>query len=330
MIPEIERLFLPFLDTAWDMKLERGVTHSLGFMLVVSALLAKWLVPQWKREKVTRWRRFGAIMSVLVAHGLVDACSLDGVWLGWPFGGHVSFALLPQVDFVLPVIFAFAVVLGWRVPSTTWKKGKGGRKAVGAGLFIGLTYIGIAYGVKSSMRGEMVDDMQRRGISWERVWTVPEGGTILLWRGLLERQGEIWVGYRSILDGDVPVAWTIYPTGNDVPEELDGAFEVQAMKQRSGGWYLSRPTRRGLWLVDLRVMAQREWDDRGVALRPIRAWEYQVNGRGDVLKKTLRRPFRRNYRRMISRMFGDDEDWADRPRLIGNPSEPQEYLSVLR
>ncbi len=34
--------------------------------------------------------------------------------------------------------------------------------------------------------------------------------------------------------------------------------------------------------------------------------------------------------RMWGRMWGEQEGWSDRPRLIGNPAVPQEYLGTVR
>jgi len=34
--------------------------------------------------------------------------------------------------------------------------------------------------------------------------------------------------------------------------------------------------------------------------------------------------------RMWARIWGEQEAWSDRPRLIGNPAVPQEYLGTVR
>jgi inner membrane protein len=160
----------------------------------------------------------------------------------------------------------------------------------------------------------------------------PAPFSILLWRAVVEREQEFWIGYRGLLDGDDPVAWTILPKQGELPAELSDHFEVRSVRRFSKEWWLTRPTRRGAWLVDLRFGDYREWDDRGLALRPIFAWEYQVDGRGDPLKRRIKeeRDMGPMMARLWKRMMGDPSGWDDAPRLIGNPSVTSEALPMLR
>lgn len=330
LAPEVERLILPFVDTVWDWKIARGFTHSALVAAAVSAALARALARRWKRQKVTPKQAGWTVFAVLAAHALLDACTIDGAWLGWPLGGHVSFAALPAFDPLLSVPLAVAAVVALRVEPKAWKKGAG-RRAAAIGVAVAAAYVGLAFGAKQLVSRQLAADLDRRGIARERHIEMPEFYSILLWRGVIERETEFWVGYRSVFDGDARVTWTIYPKGGGFGELADD-FEVRALEKVARGWCLGRPTRRGVWLVDLRVVAARRWDERGVALRPPRAWEYQTDGRGDPLKPTLRRDpgGREMARRMAARMIGRAADWTDRPRLIGNPAVSQEYLATLK
>ena len=114
-------------------------------------------------------------------------------------------------------------------------------------------------------------------------------------------------------------------------DKWQDAFEVQSVLRFSDGWCLSRETRRGVWMVDMRFGEYREWDDRGLELRPIFAWEYQADGRGDPLKSRMKeeRDMGEMMSRMWGRIWGDREEWSGRPRLIGNPAVSQEYLPTV-
>ena len=82
----------------------------------------------------------------------------------------------------------------------------------------------------------------------------------------------------------------------------------------------------------MRFGEYREWDDRGLELRPVFAWEYQVDGRGDPLKSRMKkdRDMGGMMSRMWGRIWGEREEWSGKPRLIGNPAVSQEYLPTVR
>lgn len=331
-VPDLDSLLMPFFDTAVDLHMHRGPSHSLLIMIAASFGLAKPLAKRWKRQKVTPKRAGWFVFLVWSTHVLIDCFTSYGTQVFWPVWRRpVSFDNLFIIDplFTLPLL----VAVGWglRIDAKRWKKLEGVRMTAVC-VAISCAYVGLSFWAKYAVSSRIVADLGRRGISWERKIESPAPFSILLWRAVVEREGEFWIGYRSIFDGDAPVAWTIYPKGGGIPEAVADDFAVRSVRRFSDGWLLARETKRGVWLVDLRFGAYREWDDRGTALRPIFAWEYQVDGRGDPLKRGLEveRKIRPMMERMWRRIEGGPGEWDDRPRLIGNPSMPSEALPALR
>ncbi|MGE9270977.1 MAG: hypothetical protein ACQKBU_09270, partial [Verrucomicrobiales bacterium] len=245
-----------------------------------------------------------------------------------PFSGRpVSFDNLWIIDplFTLPLLVA--VVWGLLIEVKRWRKGVGVKMTA---VCIGLSscYVGLSFWAKASVSSHVVADFEARGMAWERKKESPAPFSILLWRAVVERDNEFWVGYRSLLDGDRSIVWTIYPKQHEAAKRWEEASEVASVVRFSDGWFIARETRRGVWLVDMRFGAYREWDDRGLELRPIFAWEYQWDGRGDPLKSRMKedRDSGEMLKRMWGRIWGEREAWSGRPRLIGNPAVAQEYL----
>ncbi|BCX49085.1 LexA-binding hydrolase [Haloferula helveola] len=330
-LPDLDALVTPFLDTAWDLRLHRGFTHSLLCLLLVSFGLAKPLAKRWKKQKVTPQRAGTFVFLAWSTHILIDCFTVYGTQVLWPFSMHpVSFDNLFIIDplFTLPMLVA--VVWGLFIDAKKWKKGVGIRMTSVCLLISGL-YVGLSFWAKHAVSSAFERDLARRGIGYERRMETPAPFSILLWRGVVDRGDEFWIGYRSIFDGDAPVRWTIFTARKDAGEIMESPT-VGAVERFSKGWMIARGTKGGVWLMDLRFGEYREWDKRGLELRPgFAAWEYRPESRGDPMKSTAaeRDEKAEMLRRMWARICGDIEGWEAKPRLIGNPSVPQEYLGTV-
>lgn len=331
-LPDLDALLLPFLDTMWDLRLHRGFTHSLLLTLALPWLLARPLARRWKRQKVTPLQAGGFVLLAWSTHVLIDCFTIYGTQVWWPFALRpVSLDNLFIIDplFTLPLLVA--VVWGLCYDKKAWKKGRGLKVAAWC-LSVSAVYVGLSFAAKHKVSRVFGADLARRGVAVERRLEAPAPFSILLWRGLVEREDEIWIAYASLFDEGGAVEWTIVPKGGDTLAQWSEIPEVAEIRRFSQDWCLARPTAKGVWLVDLRFGELREWDRRGLALRPLFAWEYQVDGRGDPLKTTGRERGEADemLRRLGRRALGDREGWSEPPRLIGNPALPQEYLGSVR
>ena len=330
-LPDLDSLLVPFLDTAWDLRVHRGFTHSLLCLLLVSVGLAKPFALRWKRQKVTPFHAGVFVFLVWSTHILIDCFTTYGTQVMWPFSSRpVSLDNLFIIDplFTLPLLVA--VIWGLRIDAKRWKKGQGIRMTAVC-VAVSSCYVGLSFWAKHYVSRQMADDFERRGLSSVRMRDSPAPFSILLWRGVVEREDEFWVTYRSVLDGSETFHWTIFPKQNEVLEKWRDTPEVASVLRFSKEWCLARETRRGVWLMDMRFGEYREWDDRGLELRPVFAWEYQADGRGDPLKSRMKadRDMKGMMARMWARIWGEMEDWSAKPRLIGNPAVSQEYLPTV-
>lgn len=331
-IPDLDVILVPLLDTARELRVHRGLSHSILLMLIVSVWLAKPLAKLWKKDKVTPQRAGLFVFLAWSTHVLIDLFTTYGTRIFDPFSGYpVSFDNIFIIDPVFTIPLVVAVVIGLFVKPKEWKKGKGIRSAWWC-LGISSLYIGLSFWAKHSVSQAFDADLARRGVSFQRRMEAPSPFNILLWRGLVERPGEIWIGCRSIFDpADLPVRWIVVPKGEEAMAKHEDAREVKTVKEFSKGWWIAREAPRGLWLADLRFGERRAWDERGLALRPSFAWIYDSEDPKDHLR--FRRPESRGgmemLRRMMRRISGEAAAWessGDGIRLIGNPAVLQEYL----
>lgn len=343
-IPDLDAIFNILLDTARILRWHRGISHSLLLMVLVSWLLAKPLAKRWKKDKVTPQRAGLFVFLAWSTHVLIDVFTVYGTRIFDPFSGYpVSLDNLFIIDPVFTIPLVVAVVIGLFVQPKDWRKGKGIRSAWWC-LGVSSLYVCLSFWAKHTVSRQIEGDLARRGATWQRRMEAPSAFNILLWRTLVERPGEIWIGYRSVFDDPkLPVRWVIVPKGEAAMAKYADAREVKTIREFSKGWWIAREAPGGLWLADMRFGEGRAWDERGVALRPTFAWTFEVAKESDRLRRRERdendggESARRMemLRRMFRRVFGepdaiDSSAGNNMPRLIGNPGVIQEYLSGER
>ena len=331
-LPDLDVILSPVLDTARGLSFHRGISHSILLIVIVPVWLAKPLARRWKKDKVTPQRAGLFVFLAWSTHVLIDVFTTYGTKVFSPFSGYpASFDNIDIVDFFFTIPLLVAVVIGLFVKPKEWKKGKGIRSAWWC-LGVSCFYIGLSFWAKYEVGRSIEADLARRGVNWQRKMESPTRANIILWRALVERPGEIWIGYRSVFDaGEEPVRWIVVPKGENAMAGFEKEREVATVMNFSKGWWIARRVPGGLWLADFRFGEGRTWDDKGLALRPTFAWNFQTGDQKDRLH--FRRPELRGssekFRRMVRRAMGETAAWesstAAGPRLIGNPGQAAVY-----
>ncbi len=342
-LPDLDALVGLVLPTAWELYFHRGFSHSLILIGLLTWLLAKPLAKRWKKDKVSPKRAAVFVFLAWGTHVLIDVFTVYGTGVLDPFPGYrLSTDNLFIIDPIFTIPLVVAVVIGFFVKPKEWKKGKGLRSAAWC-LGISSFYVVLSFVAKFSISRAVGTDLAKRGVTWERRMEAPTPFNILLWRTLVERPGEIWVGYRSVFDSsDQSIRWTVVPKGESFAAKHSDAREVKIVKWFSKGWWIARETADGIWIADLRFGEMRSWDERGLALRPRFAWVFSPESKGSRLRdidldeeeqglieprrKRLARDGQEMVRRMGRRIAGEAAAWEGNPRLIGAPLALQEYL----
>ncbi len=332
-IPDLDVIVSPLLDTARNLSVHRGFSHSVLLMVAASIWLAKPLARRWKKDKVTPKRAGIFVFLAWSTHVLIDVFTVYGTKVLSPFSSYpVSFDNLFIIDLFFTIPLLVAVTIGLFVKPKEWKKGKGIRSAWWC-LGISSLYVGLSFWAKHSAGKAVEADLARRGVSWQRRMEAPSPFNIILWRALVERPGEIWIGYRSVFDpAGQAIRWIVVPKGEEALEKFADEREIKTVRNFSKGWWIARKVPGGVWLADLRFGEGRTWDDKGLALRPVFAWTFQAEETKDRLR--TRRPETRGggemLRRLARRATGETEAWDSpgkngAPRLIGNPGPASTY-----
>lgn len=337
----LEVLLSPLLDTAREIAWHHAAGHS-----VLTIAAGCWGIPRgleklWKREKISRRDATLFLLAVWGAHVMLDACTTDGVALLWPvLDQRLSFNFLNGIDFLFSAPLVVAVCWLAFLREQPLKKSRGKkpvpvpkrRKILRWGLGLAAGYGVIALAMKFTASAGFEADLTRRGTKFTRRMEVPMPYNFFLWRSVVDRGDDLWVGYRSVFESHAtPVRWTIYPKGTASLEAVKTSREARTLTAVCGGWWLARPHAKGAWIGDLRIPEARDWGSKKsmVDSRLARSWVIDAQGKGDHLRAFFDSATGGDFlKRMAARIIGRREDWEAHPRLAGIKGSLPEFLAV--
>jgi inner membrane protein len=332
-LPDLDVIIAPFLDNAANLWWHRGPSHSLLVMVLASWGLSSPLAKLWKRDKITRARAGWFVFAVWSTHVLIDCFTVYGTAVLWPFSDHrVGFNHLFIIDFFFTMPMLVALV--WLAFLRTKKQLPKRRRLNAWGLGLASAYALLSVGMKQVASAGFDADLKRRGVAYERRMEAPTPFNIILWRSVVDRGDELWVGYRTVWESrGTPVRWTIYPRGAEALEGMRDMREVKTLVWFSDGWWIARRHAKGVWIGDLRFGESRAWGDKKgmVDSRPAFSWNVLREGDGERLRTY--RPTRADpgitLRRMGHRIVGNRHEWEAIPRLAGVKGSLPEFLGVV-
>ena len=328
----LEGLTSLFLSTSGRLALAAAASHSLLLMLLLALALPRGLVRLWRRSKVSKQQAGGFVAGVWVTHLLADCLTLPGVQVLWPLPGlRTDFGLLGQGDalFAAPLVISLLSLVWLRTKKQQPKR----RRLWWWGVGLSGGYLALAGLAKWSAAAGFTADLARRGTHFERRMESPTPCNLLLWRGLVDRGDEIWVGYRSVFEWhSTPVRWTVYPRNREAFAKVAQSRDATRVAACADGWWIARPNKTGVWLADLRCGEQLQWGERKgtVDTRFTRSWQLELQAAGDPLQPFITEPKKRGEmtHRLMLRTFGQRDAWDATPRLAGVPGTFPELLRV--
>lgn len=342
ILPKFDVLLYPLLDTAQKLAWHRGPSHSLLIMGLGSWGISQGLVKLWKRDKISKPLAGGFVFAVWSGHVLLDCFTVEGAALLWPFSSkRVAFNILYPVDFLITLPLVATVVWMTFLGEEKAKQSRSKkpqplskrRKLCYWGLGISAAYVAMAVGIKFLTSARFEADLSRRGTKYERRMESPTPFNILLWRSVVDRGSEFWVGYRSVFEyGATPVRWTVYPKKAENTAEIADMRETKTLMRHTDGWWIARPYAKGAWMGDLRIPESRTWGSKKgmVDSRLAVSWIVNPSEKGDHLRPIsgVGAGSNDSIGRMCSRTFGNHEAWEANPRLAGVKGSLPEFLAV--
>ena len=335
-LPDLDNILNPLLDTAQELEFHRGASHSLLIMILASFLLAKPLAKLWKKQKVSPARAGTFIFLVWSTHVLIDCFTVFGTSVLWPFAEtRVAFNHMFIIDplYTLPLVVSLICLAFYRTKKQQKKQQKKRTRILSWGLGLSTSYVAFTIGMKFLVSAAFDADLARREVTYDRRMEAPTPFNTLLWRSVVDRENELWVGYRSVFDKpSAPIRWTIYPKQKEVLEPYKTEREIETLQWFSRGWWIARPHAKGVWLADLRFGENRTYNAKPgtVDSKFMFSWSFRPAAERDRLRATHPevKDAKDSMNRIFGRIVGKDDQWEANPRLAGIRGSLPEFLNV--
>lgn len=318
------------LSNSLAMVCHAALAHSVWSVAAAAFFLPKWLGPKWKRAKIPRGRLVAFCGLAWAAPALWHGLGITGAQFLWPIPcPRVALCLVAPGDAAPGILLACGLIA--LAPLRTKKELPKRRRRWWWGVGLAAGYLGLMAAAKLLAGAGFRADLTRRGMETGRVCACPTAWNPLLWRGIAIQGDDVWLGERSVWEWpSTPMRWTVVSRGGaNLTAETDGA-EAARVDAFTGGWWIRRPNKTGMWLADLRLGTHRVWGERKgmVDFRFRRAWWLEPGTSGDPL-----RPLRpetggtaEQLKRLARRSFGDRAACDGLPRLAGVPGALPEIL----
>lgn len=327
-LPDLDILFMPFMDQADQLRWHRGISHSLVMMLAAALVFAKPLA--WvHREKGVSARRAGwFIFLAWSTHVLIDVFTSYGTQVFEPFSDRrVAWSNVFIIDlfFTLPLLLC-VLYWPWKVMAYGWArwawKKEGAeeeeepefpeftRRCATVAISLSTLYVVFTLVMKlwaiSQMKAQMGDAVPEGTL----VTVAPTVSNALLWRGLIETKGGYFVTYWSPFD-DGPAEYDYVPKEREVAEKFEGQKMFESLKWFTRGHWVARELADGkVVLVDMRLGEIR--DPGSKKMLPVFQWQMRYDEDG---KLEVRQNRPRDYEvkevlgLLLERVVGKRDEW---------------------
>jgi inner membrane protein len=241
----------------------RGFSHSLLVLPLVGGLIWAGFLRLGGRVAQAPGKWFRAIQLALLTHPLLDAFTVYGTQLLWPFRPPPAmWSSVFIIDPLYTVWLLVACVAAWFL-----REGRGARRALVLGLVLSSAYLGWSLLAKSLVEREAGRALAAMGLAGAPRFSVPMPFNTLLWRVVAMTPGGFVEGERSLVADRGPMRFRAY--GSDVAA-LRGAAHIRAVRELA--WFnhgfMKAEVHDGvLVLSDLRMGAEPDYSFRFAVAR---------------------------------------------------------------
>jgi inner membrane protein len=246
-LPDLD-VFVPLGNEVLEFTAHRSATHSLPLMALATPALA-WGIARWRGADADERRRWMWLVGLcLWTHALLDAFTVYGTQLLWPFTAYpVIWGSVFIIDpaYTLPLLAGLVVAL-LRPDRWRWNH---------IGLLVSSLYLPWTVGAQAHVRSLAWESLRAAGHDASHVLATPAPFTTLLWRILaMEPHGHYHEGWISLVDGDeAPIEFVSFDGQHGLLEGADDIWAVDRLRWFTHGYYAARAEGEQIVMTDLRM-----------------------------------------------------------------------------
>ncbi|KPQ00326.1 MAG: inner membrane protein [Bacteroidetes bacterium HLUCCA01] len=256
-LPDLDVLFGLFLDPVDYLHIHRGFSHSVFFAFLVAPVLALLVTRFFNPPETTYKDWLKLFFLTLFTHPFLDLLTGYGTQI---FNPITDYAFEVNSIFIIDPLYTVplltSIFLAVRLPR------KHPRRLfwIKSGLGVTSVYLALTILLKSLALPVFKAELDRQGIEYERMMTVPGPFSSLLWRALVETEEGYYQGTYSLLDdGNQPIRFYYLPRNEHKIAGIAQSKAVQRLLWFSKGFYHVNEIDGELYFNDLRFGSYNSW-----------------------------------------------------------------------
>ncbi len=247
-LPDLDVL-VRYGDAVADFTYHRSFSHSLWLLSALAPML--WLVCRRfdpaLREAPRRW--LAIFWLTLVTHPLLDAMTIYGTQLLWPFDttpfGVGSMFIIDPL-YTLPLLLAM-VAVALRPHSAS------AARSLPLALLLSTAYLGWSVVAQRHVEAHARQALADMGATPSQVLALPSAFNTLLWRVLVRDEGGYREAYYSLLADDWPGPWRRFASADELIPALSGQWAFDRLRWFTHGYFAINREGDEVVITDLRM-----------------------------------------------------------------------------
>ena len=248
-LPDLD-VFIPFDDPIDSFVYHRGWSHSIFVHALAAPVIGEGLMRLFKGLRDHRWLTWGAVFLVLSTHAMIDAMTVYGTRIFWPFypdpvGVGSVFIIDPVYSIPLLVVVVYALCKkNWTSRLRNW---------VAGALILTTGYLGLSVVLQQYVQSQARTVFQSQGMEPDTVYAIAAPFNILLWKviGLQEDRYENL--YYSLLDEEGKPEIYQHPRHPELTECLTDTAAFRKLEWFSRGFFRTELVGDKVVVSDLRM-----------------------------------------------------------------------------
>ncbi|MDX1573957.1 MAG: metal-dependent hydrolase [Methylophaga sp.] len=245
VLPDLD-VFINYANDLDKMTLHRSWTHSWLMHTLLAPLLALLISRLDNSLSWPRW--FLLIWLVLVTHSGLDALTVYGTQLFWPFmpnpasGGSV---------FIIDPIYSLLLLIGFI--GILFRPSVKTHRVMLISFVLSCLYLIWGFAAQQWVASQTRAALDEQNIDYQHFQVSAAPLNTLLWRIIVVNDEYYYQGFRSVFDGDIPLSLTRYERGHKTVSLVNDAPALNKIDWFTNGLFKLDQTDELIIITDLRM-----------------------------------------------------------------------------
>ncbi len=246
ILPDLD-VFITHLNDLDAFTLHRSWTHSWLIQTLIAPALAYALYKLDNTFRFVTW--FWLVWLALVTHSALDALTVYGTQLFWPF-------LLPPVSggsvFIIDPLYSVPLLAGFIAILIKPNK-RVSHRIMLSGFVFSCAYLLAGLFIQNWVEQQANIALQKQGIKYDKVLVAAAPLNIILWRTLVINEDYYYQGFRSVFDQDNNFNFSQHARHSELKPLITSLPAFQRLDWFSHGFYALEQRENTIVARDLRM-----------------------------------------------------------------------------